>query len=248
MRSLIVCTLVSLMGAREAEYVEKMDKALQTPNYFKPSIKPLGDASPRSVPTEAEPSVPRRANPINPVSEQEGVVFRKLSVVMTPIIAYFNNNNSEFQDWWKEAELIMDEKDKDRIKSNLYDDLVKRSAEKLPDDNRSENDRKLDLFWEGILGELLVRSLPKIGEEAGKLEEEFNAERSKGVEVYEFKEIENKKASNEAEFSGTTKFILDNLGIGITNRNTGMYTDVIEPFLNAAVAFKTLSKRMFDNL
>lgn len=233
MRSLALCIL-SLLSVRGDAVGPGV---LPKPNFLEPRMA-MKNHFPSPYPVAGQISSPDRVavNPLNPSATSEGRIFKLLDVVMTPITTYFDKNNPKFSTWNRDVALIMDEGSKKDIVGDLYRMQL------------SLADPELKNFWGEIMGELLKDSISRISADASTLEVTLNAEKGKGAQTYEFKDLQNKSLDDYTEFLGTCKFILNNLGLGITNHNTKAYNDVIRPFLDAAVAFKALSHRVLARL
>ncbi|ADM11509.1 uncharacterized protein Eint_050600 [Encephalitozoon intestinalis ATCC 50506] len=179
------------------------------------------------------PKIEGSAGIHDPVAFGEGNFYKLLHPSMTRLTSYLNDHSSEFSEWYRSPSLIMGEDLKEKIISGLYKAQPK-------------DDKELKEFWGLIMGELLIRDLPELKSDLSSLKEIQNEE-DKKKSIAEFKGINEKRINEENNFFGTALFILDCLSLGVTNRNAEIYPDVIGPFVDAAIAFKTL-EHSFSNI
>lgn len=208
---------------------------------FEPVLPPTTFYKPDAMSTESKyslltskPEVPNKNTSLqSPVAFGEGNFYKLLHPSMTRLTDYLNSHSSGFGEWYLSPSLVMNKDLRDEIVSNLYK-------------AQPQGDKELKEFWGSIMGELLIRDLPELKSSLGELREIQNEERKKKT-IAELKDINSKKIDEEDNFFGTAWFILDCLSLGISNRNAEIYTDVIGPFLDAAVGFKTLEHN-FSNI
>ncbi|KMV66115.1 hypothetical protein M970_050560 [Encephalitozoon cuniculi EcunIII-L] len=206
------------------------DPVLQPTNFYKPSTAAFLESRPLMFAPE---QLSRNAILHNPVAFGEGNFYKLLYPSMTRLTSYLNDHSPLFGDWYRSPSLIMSKSDKEEVISGLYKAQPK-------------GDKDLKEFWGFIMGELLIRDLPELKKSLGELKGIQNEERKK-KSVAEFKDIADQKDNDENSFFGAAWFILDCLSLGVSNRNAEIYGDVIGPFVDAAIAFKSLEHN-FSNI
>lgn len=201
-----------------------------SPNFFRPNFS--YSALPEPPVLNINERLPV-VNPIDPSASLEGEIFGKLKLLMTPVMNYFSRNSPKFELWNNSIELIMTEDLKKDIVSEVY-------SMQPPDD------RELKNFWGQTFGELMLRALPDVDKDIIALDRAMSLENSRAAQIYELKELDNKRLDGYAEFLGAAKIILDSFRLGISDLKSENYSDVIPLFLNASVAYKTLKQRILD--
>ncbi|AFM98277.1 hypothetical protein EHEL_050660 [Encephalitozoon hellem ATCC 50504] len=226
-----ISSLVLLGWAMCLENTAKtFDPVLPETTFYRPDIS---SSSKYSLLT-SKPEVPNKSTSLqSPVAFGEGNFYKLLHPSMTRLTDYFNSHSSEFSNWYLSPSLIMSKDLKEQITSGLYK-------------AQPQGDKELKEFWGSIMGELLIRDLPELKSNLAELKEIQNEERKK-KSIAELKDINNRKIKEEDSFFGAAWFILDCLSLGVSNRNAESYTDVIGPFVDAAVAFKALEHN-FSNI
>ncbi|KAH9412297.1 hypothetical protein HK407_01g01920 [Ordospora pajunii] len=172
-------------------------------------------------------------NAVNPIANMEGVFFDNLYKSMAPIIAHFSDKIGQFRTWYQSVEVIMSSDMRREIVSSMY--AI----------HHKENDNELEEFWAMILGQLLLNTMPSLNEDFNKLKLMVNVERAEGNDdKYEFNELLKAQTENDVEYVKESGLVMTNLELGISKYGMKIFTDVVEPFLNSAVDFKRLKRRM----
>ncbi|KAM0672434.1 hypothetical protein CWI42_011960 [Ordospora colligata] len=201
-----------------------------------PSHSGIGLLKNPAIAAEIQDGVPLSAimSTVSPTSSMEGSFYSDLSLSMAPIVTYFSKEIGKFRTWYESVESIMSDQMRKEIVSEMY--------------TIHSEDSELETFWAMIQGPLLVNTMPSLNESFKKLDLMVNKEKTEGSEYnYEFNELLKAQTDNDLNYLEESKFAITNLELGISRYGMRIFTEVVEPFLNSTVNFKSL-QRMLGNM